>query len=91
MNFNPFAFGNPASLGQQTRATQLIQMMGGGMAGGRSPTRRKRRASAKSAPRRRKASAAKRRAPSRRAKPARLVKGSAAARAYMAKIRRKRR
>lgn len=91
MNFNPFAYGNPSALGQMTRAGQLITMMAGGMVGRRAPTRRKRRASAKSAPRSRRASPAKRAAPSRRGKPARLVKGSAAARAYMAKIRRKRR
>ena len=91
MNFNPFMVGNPAGLGQQTAASQMITLQGSGMAARRSPTRRKRRASAKSAPRSRRASPAKRAAPSRRAKPARLVKGSAAARAYMAKIRRKRR
>jgi hypothetical protein len=91
MNWNPFMVGNPAGLGQQTAAAQMITL-GGGMRGMRgTATRRKRRASAKSAPRARRASPAKRAAPRRRRGAARLVKGSAAARAYMAKIRRKRR
>lgn len=85
--WNPFMVGNPSALGQQTRAGQIITLTapnGGGM---RTGTRRKRKASRKTAARTRKASPAKRRAPKRRA---RLVKGSAAAKAYMAKIRRKR-
>jgi hypothetical protein len=84
MPFNPFWAGNPASLGQQTRANQLITMGAGGMSATR--TRRKRKASRKTAARSRKASPAKR-----ATRRARLVKGSAAAKAYMAKIRRKRR
>jgi len=91
MNWNPFVLGNPSSLGQQTAAAQMITLGAGGRAMRSTGTRRRRRASAKAAPRRRRASPAKRAAPRRRSKPARLVKGSAAARAYMAKIRRKRR
>ena len=84
---NPFWAGNPSALGQQTRAGQIIVATspGNGMAG----PRRKRKASRKSAPRTRRASPAKRAA--KRGGRARLVKGSAAAKAYMAKIRRKRR
>lgn len=84
---NPFWAGNPSSLGQQTRAGQIIVATspGNGMAG----TRRKRKGSRKTAARTRRASPAKR--ATRRGKAPRLVKGSAAAKAYMAKIRRKRR
>lgn len=80
---NPFWYGNPSAIGQQTRAGQII------VAGapGNGVTRRKRKSSRKTAARTRRASPAKRRAPARRA---RMVKGSAAAKAYMAKIRRKR-
>ncbi len=85
---NPFLFGNPAGLGQQTRAGQIIVASAAGN-GMRAAPRRKRKASRKVAARRAPRSAAKR--ANRRAKPARLVKGSAAAKAYMAKIRRKRR
>jgi hypothetical protein len=82
---NPFLFGNPAGIGQQTAAGQIIigTAAGNGMRG--TSTRRRRKASKKSAPRARRASPAKR-----ATKRARLVKGSAAAKAYMAKIRRKR-
>jgi len=83
---NPFWAGNPAGLGQQTLAGQIIVT---GAARGRAAPRRKRRSSAKSAPQTRRASPAKR-APKSRGR-ARLVKGSPAAKAYMAKIRRKRR
>lgn len=85
---NPFLFGNPAAIGQQTAANRLTigRASGNGMRA--APTRRKRKASRKTAARSAPRSAAKRRAPKRRA---RLVKGSAAAKAYMAKIRRKRR
>jgi hypothetical protein len=84
---NPFWFGNPAGVGQQTRAGQIIiaSAPGNGMRG----TKRKRKASRKTAARRSRSNPAKR-AVSRK-RPARLVKGSAAAKAYMAKIRRKRR
>jgi hypothetical protein len=83
---NPFLFGNPAALGQQTTAVKLLTMgaAGNGMRGS-APRRRKRKTAAKSRP------AARRVARARRAKPARLVKGSAAAKRYMASIRRKRR
>jgi hypothetical protein len=84
---NPFLFGNPAGIGQQTRAGQIIvaTSAGNGMRG----TSRKRKASRKTAARTRRASPAKR--ATKRGGRARLVKGSAAAKAYMAKIRRKRR
>jgi len=85
--WNPFQAGNPASVGQQTYVGRVIQ---GGMTSTRGgATRRKRRASKKTAARRARSSPAKR--ATKRGKPARLVKGSAAAKAYMAKIRRKRR
>lgn len=85
---NPFWSGNPASIGQQTRAAQIIVM--GAPGNGMRSTRRKRKASRKTAARTRRASPAKR-ATKRGGRRARLVKGSAAAKAYMAKIRRKRR
>jgi hypothetical protein len=85
---NPFLFGNPAAFGQQTAANKVIVASAAGNGMGRAPSRRKRKSSRKTAARRAPRSAAKRRAPKRRA---RLVKGSAAAKAYMAKIRRKRR
>jgi hypothetical protein len=82
---NPFLYGNPAAVGQQTMAGRVIvaNAAGNGM---RAAPKRRRKATKKSAPRTRRASAAKR-----PAKRARMVKGSAAAKAYMAKIRRKRR
>lgn len=83
---NPFWMGNPAGVGQATRASQIIIAGAPGMRGG---TRRKRKASRKVAARRSRANPAKR--ATRRGKAPRLVKGSAAAKAYMAKIRRKRR
>jgi hypothetical protein len=78
---------NPSGIGQQTAVGQIIGS-GASMRNGNGAPRR-RRASAKSAPRRAASSPAKR-ATKRNGKPARLVKGSAAAKAYMAKIRRKR-
>jgi hypothetical protein len=82
---NPFWFGNPTALGQQTLATQMLTRMapGNGATGVR--RRRKRKSTAKRAAPRKSARGV------RKAKRARLVKGSAAAKAYMAKIRRKRR
>lgn len=82
--------GGFAGHAQQTPATQQLFAKATGRKGGRA-TQRKRRAKAKAAPRKRRASraAAPRRA--KRGKPARLVKGSAAAKRHMAKIRRKRR
>ena len=81
--------GNPSSLGQQSLVGQVIGTGATSRANGNGAPRR-RRASKKSAPRRAASSPAKR-ATARRAKPARLVKGSAAAKAYMAKIRKRRR
>lgn len=87
MNFNPFWVGNPSGIGQQTTAGQIIVTSAPGtrMRG----TTRKRRASRKTAARRSVSNPAKR--ATSRGKAARLVKGSKAAKAYMAKIRRKRR
>jgi hypothetical protein len=71
---------HPAAVGQMTSAGKLIH----GFTSMGSPSRGPRR--------RRKAKATKVRSKRRKSgKPARLVKGSAAAKAYMAKIRRKRR
>ena len=92
MAFNPFIFGNPAAVGQQTAVGQMV------IAGG-SRTATVRRRGKKKAIRRRSAKPAKRRvmrAAGRRTRGrskrlARLVKGSAAAKRYMASIRRKRR
>jgi hypothetical protein len=79
---------NPSGIGQQTLVGQIIGR--GGTATRGTAVRRKRRAGKKTAARRAPSSPAKR-ATRRGSKPARLVKGSAAAKAYMAKIRRKRR
>lgn len=81
---NPFIFGNPAALGQQTAATKLTTAYSQGNGMTRGPRRKRRKA-----PRAASRKVARKRAS--KARPARLVKGSAAARAYMAKIRRKRR
>ncbi len=76
------AIVNPLALGQSTAATQWAFAKAAGARGGRvSARRRKRKAKAAPAARRRKRRAS---------KPARMVKGSAAARRHMAKIRRKR-
>lgn len=84
MIWNPFTAMNPSGFGQQTAAGRVLQS---GMGSTRAaPGRRKRKASKKRAVRARRASPAKR-----ATRRARLVKGSAAAKAYMAKIRRKRR
>jgi hypothetical protein len=92
--WQPFAAANPQAIGQQTLVGRII---GSGMTAGRAAngngTRRRRKASRKTAPRRAAASPAKyasRRKSASAGRPARLVKGSAAAKAYMAKIRRKR-
>jgi hypothetical protein len=72
-------------IGQMTPAAQsVLQRAGGGMRG-RSNGPKRRRTKKKAA-----ASGARKRKRSRSKKPARLVKGSKAAKAYMAKIRRKR-
>jgi hypothetical protein len=75
--------GGFAAYGQQTPATQQLFARAGRKGGKRSAATRRRRkkSAARAAPKRKRA---------RRAKPARLVKGSRAAKAYMAKIRRKR-
>lgn len=72
--------------GQQTMAAQLVGSRPGATNG---PRRRKRKSSAKRAPARRRMAKASRKA-NRTKRPARLVKGSAAAKRYMASIRRKR-
>lgn len=76
-----------AGLGQQTAAAQLVfrRAMSGG-----SSTGVRRRAPATGARRRGRATRSDR-VTSRRSKPARLVRGSAAAKRYMAKIRKMRR
>jgi len=73
---------HPTAMGQMTGAARALTAMvrGGG------PTRRRKARKARPAARRKKSRA---RASSKR--PARLVKGSAAAKRYMASIRRKRR
>jgi len=86
--------GGFAGFAQQTPATQRLFSQAAGRRGGLTTQRRRRRkAKAAAMPRRRRRrSAAPRRARARRARrPARLVKGSAAAKRYMASIRRKRR
>jgi hypothetical protein len=74
--------GGFAGFAQQTPATQALFARSGRVGGKRSAAKRKRakKTAAKAAPRRRK----------RAGKKARLVKGSAAAKRYMASIRRKR-
>jgi hypothetical protein len=79
---------NPSGIGQQTAVGQIIGT-GASMRNGNGAPRR-RKASRKTAPRRAASSPAKR-ATRRGSKPARLVKGSAAAKAYMSKIRKRRR
>jgi hypothetical protein len=79
--------GGFAGMAQQTPATQQAFAQVAGRRGGQTTQRRRRRkAKASAAPRRRRKSSGRRR----RGR-ARLVKGSAAAKRYMAKIRRKRR
>jgi hypothetical protein len=92
MYWNPFAAANPSSVGQQTYVGRVITAGMSRTSAG--PARRRRKASKKTAARRPAKSRAKyasRRKSARAGRPARLVKGSAAAKAYMAKIRRKRR
>lgn len=87
--------GGFAGFGQQTPATQqLFQAAGrlGATTRSRPKRRRKKAASSSSAPRRkRRSTTARKPTRARRKGKARLVKGSAAAKRYMAKIRRKRR
>lgn len=75
--------GGFAGNAQQTAATQQLFAKATGARGGRTTQRRRRKAKAKTATRSRK-----RKSPGRRK--ARLVKGSAAAKRFMASIRRKR-
>ena len=85
--WSPFTAGNPQGIGQQTLVGRVL---GSGFSRStRAGTRpkRKRKATRKTAARRAVRRPAKR---AKRAGRARLVKGSAAAKAYMAKIRRKR-
>jgi hypothetical protein len=81
---NPFLFGNPAGFGQQTAAARLVTALSQGN-GMRGTARRRKRKSTK------RAASTRRAGPKRKAGRARLVKGSAAAKRYMASIRRKRR
>lgn len=80
----------PMGFGQQTMATQLM------ISGIAKPARKKRRTVRKKAKtrrataRKRPAVKAKRRTSGRKKKPARLVKGSAAAKRHMAKLRKMR-
>jgi hypothetical protein len=79
--------GGFAGFAQQTAATQALFQRAGRTGGRRSAAtrrRRKRKTAARAAPVRRRKTA-------RRGKPARLVKGSAAARRHMARIRKMRR
>lgn len=85
--WNPFMAGNPSAVGQQSLVGQVIGTGATARGGNGTPRRRKSRKTAA----RRAASSPAKRATARGKKPARLVKGSAAAKAYMAKIRRKRR
>jgi hypothetical protein len=75
--------GGFAGFAQMTPASQAMFQRAGARGGRRSAAKRRRKAVAKR-------SAPKRRAGKRAKRPARLVKGSAAAKKYMAKIRRKR-
>lgn len=86
MSINPFLYGNPSAIGQQTAVGQTL--IAGNSRGASGPRKRRRKSTMKSAPRTRRKSTAKRANGKGRA---RLVKGSSAAKAYMAKIRRKRR
>jgi len=85
--------GGFAGFAQQTPATQRLFSQAAGRRGGQTTQRRRRRKAKAALPRRRRrsASAAPRRRARRARRPARLVKGSAAAKRYMASIRRKRR
>jgi hypothetical protein len=80
--------GSQQAIAQQTPAVQamLAPWMNGGRVGSSSPRRKRRAVRVKTKRTKRRASSSKR-----SKKPARLVKGSAAAKRYMASIRRKRR
>jgi len=83
VNANP-----PQSIGQNSPAAVATMMIAGGMRRAGAGPKRRRVKAANVPARRRKASAPRRAA--KRGKPARMVKGSAAAKRYMASIRRKR-
>lgn len=72
---------NPIAMGQNSVAAQWMYAKAAGARGGKRTQRRRRKAKAAAPSRKRRSSK----------RPARLVKGSRAAKAYMAKIRRKRR
>lgn len=78
-------FANRMSVGQLSPAAQLAFSIAAGAGQRRAPARRRK------ATTRRKLSAMPRKRARSASRPARLVKGSAAAKRYMAKIRRKRR
>jgi hypothetical protein len=78
--------GGFAGFAQQTAATQELFRRAGSL-GGRTTQRRRRKSAKKKAVR----ASGRRRTKRKVGKPARLVKGSAAAKKYMASIRRKRR
>jgi len=77
--------GGFAGFAQQTPATQALFQRSGRVGGQRSAAKRRRKRAKTARP------AARKTAKRRTARPARLVKGSAAAKRYMASIRRKRR
>lgn len=73
-----------AGQGQQTHANQLVPAAAGMT---RAPRKRRKKSSTRSSTRKR---STRKRSTRKSKRPARLVKGSAAAKRYMAKIRRKR-
>jgi hypothetical protein len=82
--------GGFAGFAQQTPATQLMFQRAGRI-GGQTTQRRRRKKNGSAKRRRSSPSTSRMRSRTRKRGRARLVKGSAAAKAYMAKIRRKRR
>ena len=80
---------NRMSIGQMTPAAQLaVSQMNGGR---RAAPKRRRRAAATAAPKRRRLLTKPRGRARSAARPARMVKGSAAAKRYMASLRKRRR
>lgn len=80
--------GQPTALGQSTAAMQWAFAKASGARGGRTSARRRRKKAASITPRR----AKRKRATARRStRSARMVKGSSAAKRYMAKLRKMRR
>lgn len=85
-------FVNPLSAGQMSPAAQLAFARAGGMRVARNGTRRRKRAATATTYRRkRRTTRAAKRASTTRTRKARLVRGSAAAKRYMARIRKMRR